>query len=73
VLSREGIVATERVKTDYERRLGMDSGVRFVPREEDLKSFGKHTVYFVRTLGLRMAITKQREARFSLLKANDAS
>jgi hypothetical protein len=71
--SPKGTVATERLKTDYERRLGIDSGVRFVSREEDLKSFGKHTVYFVLTLGVRIAITKQREARFSLLKTNEAS
>jgi hypothetical protein len=72
-LPREGIVATERVKTDYERRLGMDSGVSFVPRDEDLKSFGKQTVYLVATRGLRISIRKQREARFSLLKQNEAS
>lgn len=69
VLPGEGILVTDPVKRDYDRRFGKDSGVRFIPREVDLKSFGKETVYFVRTADVMSARRSHFEARSPLLKA----
>jgi class 3 adenylate cyclase len=68
VLPGEGILVTDPVKRDYDRRFGRDSGVRFIPREVDLKSFGKEIVYFVRTPELMNVRRSHFEARSSLLK-----
>jgi class 3 adenylate cyclase len=69
VLPGEGILVTDPAKRDYDRRFGRDSGVLFIPREVDLKSFGKETVYFVRTPELMDARRSHSERRFALLKA----
>jgi class 3 adenylate cyclase len=71
-LPGEGILVTDSVKRDYERRLGMDS-VRFIPREVDLKSFGAEMVYFVHSLGLKMGRRNHLEARASLLTSDAVS
>jgi len=56
------------VQQDYDRKFGKDSGVRFIPREVDLKSFGKETVFFVATSELTKARRSHFDARSSLLK-----
>ncbi len=66
-LPGQGIMATESVRRDYERRLGTESGVRFIPREVDLKSFGKETIYFIATPELRNMSRTHLAARNSLL------
>jgi class 3 adenylate cyclase len=66
-LLREGILLTDSVRRDYERRLGTDSGLRFVPRVEELKSFGKETLYFIGAPALLNVRRSQRIARASLL------
>jgi len=66
-LPGEGILSTEPVKRDYERRLGTDSGVRFISRRVDLKSFGQETLYFVVTRELRQVRESHIQARSSLL------
>jgi len=63
----EGNLSTESIKRDYERRLGTDSGVRFIPRKVDLKSFGQETLYFVVTPELRQARVSHLQARSTLL------
>jgi class 3 adenylate cyclase len=67
-LPREGILCTESVKRDYERRHGKEDGTSFIAREVDLKSFGKETVYFVHTRELRQIRREHFEARSILLK-----
>lgn len=66
-LPGEGILSTESVKRDYERRLGKNTGVTFIPRVVDLKSFGKETVYFTFTLEFRAARRRHFNARSTLL------
>src|SRR5205085_6267583 len=70
MLPREGILATEPVKRDFERRVGLDSGVRFIPRQVELKSFGSELVYFVRSKNWRDSVKAQRIARGKLLERN---
>lgn len=65
-----GILAANSAKRDYEKRFGEGSSVRFVPREVDLKSFGKETLYFVATSELRSAARNQQRARSLLLENN---
>lgn len=62
-LPGEGILSTESVKRDYERRLGSNTGVQFVPREVDLRSFGKETVYFTFKPEFRMVSRLHSNAR----------
>lgn len=64
---REGILVSNSVKRDYEKTLGIDSGIRFNPQEMDLKSFGSETVHWTFKPGCRDAIRKQRKARADLL------
>jgi class 3 adenylate cyclase len=71
-LSGEGILVTASVKGDYENRFGLDSGVRFVPQDVDLRSFGKQVVYRVRRPNLVQAFRQQREARYKLLETSKA-
>jgi|SRR5882672_1297562 len=66
-LPRDGILAANSVKEDYEKRFGAGSGVRFIRREENLKSFGMKTLYLVHASALRRARRSQRIARSSLL------
>jgi class 3 adenylate cyclase len=66
-LEREGIYVTKSVKDDYENRFGLNSDVRFIPREEILKSFGTETVYLLRTETYMGARRLQRNARAILL------
>src|SRR2546430_13671384 len=68
-LPGEAILVTDRVQRDYDRKFGKDSGVRFIPREVPLKSFGKETVLFVATPELAKARRNHFEARTSLLRA----
>lgn len=63
----EGILSTESVKRDYERRLGTDSSVRFIPRQVDLKSFGQETLYLVVAPEFRQVRASHFQARTSLL------
>jgi class 3 adenylate cyclase len=67
-LPDEGILVTDQVQRDYDIKFGKDSGVRFIAREADLKSFGKETVFFVATPELAKARRGHFEARSSLLK-----
>jgi hypothetical protein len=64
---------TDRVQRDYDRKSGKDSGVRFIPREVPLKSFGKETILFVATPELAKARRNHFEARTSLLRAGRTS
>jgi class 3 adenylate cyclase len=73
ILPQEGIVVTERVKRDYQRRLGLDSNGRFRERNFELKSFGKETVYLVRSTNSMNVIRIQRAAREKLLQSNKIS
>jgi class 3 adenylate cyclase len=69
-LPGDGILSTESVKRDYERRLGKNTGVTFIPRVVDLKSFGKETVYFTFTPEFRKAMRIHKESRFQTLASN---
>ena len=73
ILPAEGIVTTKSVRQDYENRVGTDSGVRFIRREVDLKSFGKQEVHLIRTASLFNAIQRQERARATLLGVNRTS
>src|SRR2546421_417292 len=66
-IPRDRILSTESVKRDYERRLGAETGVRFMPEEVDLKSFGKETLYRILTIELREAKRMHFNARAALL------
>jgi len=66
--SGEGILVANSVKRDYDKRFGENSGVKFVPKEVELKSFGKETLYLVGTPGLVKAARTHRLARMSLLE-----
>ena len=66
-LEREGILVSNSVMRDYQKTLGVDSPVRFRPREVDLKSFGKETLYFTFVPGCREAIRQHSKARAQLL------
>ena len=72
-LPGEGILVTDPVQQDYDRKFGKDSGVRFIPREVDLKSFGKKTVFFIARPELAKARRNHFEARTSLLRAGRTS
>ena len=72
-LPREGILISNSVKRDCEKTFGIDSPVRFNPREENLKSFGAETVYFTFLPGFRTAIRRQRPARALLLGITQSS
>jgi class 3 adenylate cyclase len=67
LLPAEGIVVTKSVRQDYENRFGTDSGVRFVRRDVDLKSFGKQEVHHILSASLRNTMKSQRQARETLL------
>ena len=64
---KEGILISNSVKRDYEKTVGLDSGIRFNPQEMDLKSFGPETAFWIFKPGWRNAIRKQRKARADLL------
>jgi class 3 adenylate cyclase len=64
-LPGSGILTANSVQRDYNKRFGENSGVKFIPREVDLKSFGKETVFFVATPGL----PKVRQQRYLARKA----
>lgn len=66
-LEREGILVSNSVMRDYQKTLGLDSPVRFRPRQVDLKSFGEETLYFTFVPGCREAIRMQRKARAQIL------
>jgi class 3 adenylate cyclase len=66
-LARGGIYVTRSVRDDYENRFGAGSGMRFLPREAELKSFGLETVYLVRTETYMGARRLQGIARAELL------
>jgi len=68
-LPGEGILSTESVKRDYSRRLGTNTGVTFIPREVDLKSFGKETVYFTLAPEFRHARRIDARARQLILQS----
>jgi class 3 adenylate cyclase len=70
-LSAEGILTTNSVKRDYEKRFGQGRDVRFVPWELDLKSFGKETVYLVRSRSLMREVRSQRTARRLILNPGE--
>lgn len=67
-----GILAANSVQRDFNKRYGDDSGVRFLPREVDLKSFGKETVFFVATRALMNVRQKKYKARKTLLETKKA-
>jgi class 3 adenylate cyclase len=67
-----GILTANSVKRDYEKRFGEDSGVKFIPRDVDLKGFGKETVFFVATPSLLKTRRSRSEARKSLLGTTKA-
>jgi hypothetical protein len=52
---------------DYLKTFGANSPVRFNPRDVDLKSFGKETLYFTFVPGFRDTIRKGRKARAQIL------
>jgi len=62
-----GILVTNSVQRDYDKRFGESSGVRFIPREVDLKSFGKETVFFVATPALKKTRQEKFNSRQALL------
>lgn len=67
-----GILTANSVQRDYNKRFGENSGVKFIPREVDLKSFGKETVFFVATPELLRARKSHFEASSSFLKTGGA-
>lgn len=64
-----GILTANSVQRDFNKRYGDNSGVKFIPREVDLKSFGKETVFFVATPGLAKMRQEKFKARQALLEA----
>ncbi len=66
-LEREGILVSNSVMRDYKKTFGVDSPVQFHPREVDLKSFGKETLYSTFVPGFRDTIAKRAKARAQLL------
>jgi class 3 adenylate cyclase len=63
----EGIWVSNSVKRDYEKTLGLASGVIFTKRKRTLKSFGEEELWKARTASWFEAIKSQREARRKLL------
>jgi len=55
------------VKRDYEKTLGVASGVTFRKKKRALKSFGEEELWSARTPSWFEAIKSQREARSRLL------
>jgi len=68
-LPEGGILTANSVQRDFNKRYGDGSGVKFIPREVDLKSFGKETVYFVATPRLLKTRQEKFKARQALLEA----
>lgn len=66
-LDREGILVSNSVKKDFEKRFGSSSEVRFVPKIMDLKSFGNENLWLAATSSWSAARRKQRTARMRLL------
>jgi hypothetical protein len=66
-LAREGILVSNSVMRDYQKTFGVDSTVQFYPREVDLKSFGKETLYSAFVPGSRDTIAKRARVRAQLL------
>lgn len=66
-LPKEGVLVSNSVKRDYEKTFGTDSDVTFIEREVELRSFGRETLWKVRSRTLRRAIASQRTARAALL------
>src|SRR6266403_3971635 len=66
-LPGDGILVANSVKRDYEKRFGEDSGVKFIPKEVVLKSFGPETLYFVATPSLAQTRRHYWSSRYSLL------
>lgn len=62
-----GILVANSVQRDFNKRYGDDSGVRFIAREVDLKSFGRETVFFVATPVLMKVRQEKYRARKALL------
>lgn len=65
-------MAANSVQRDFNKRYGDDSGVRFLSREVDLKSFGKETVFFVATPALMKVRQEKYRARKALLETTKA-
>lgn len=68
-LTPEGILVSNSVMRDNQKTFGLDSPVRFIPRQVDLKSFGKETLYFTFGPGCREAAREHARARIKLLGA----
>jgi len=66
-LEREGILVSNSVKKDFEKRFGSSSGVKFVPKIIELKSFGTENLWLAATPDWRQAMLRQRISRKRLL------
>jgi class 3 adenylate cyclase len=71
-LEGEGILVSNSVMRDYQKTFGLDSPVKFLPRQVKLKSFGEETLYFT-FQPCREAIRKHAKARIQILGVVPAS
>lgn len=66
-LEKEGVLVSNSVKKDYEKRFGSNSGVTFVPKITELKSFGSENLWLAVTPDWRRVMRGQRICRARLL------
>ncbi|MEK6333971.1 MAG: adenylate/guanylate cyclase domain-containing protein [Acidobacteriota bacterium] len=64
-----GILTANSVQRDFNKRYGDSSGVKFIPKEVDLKSFREGNSYFVATPALAKTRREKFKARQALLEA----
>jgi class 3 adenylate cyclase len=68
-VTAEGILVSDRVKTDFRGTMGSSSGIIFEPEDVSLESFGKQTLWRAKSESLTKAWSTQRRARNALLTA----
>ena len=66
-IKAEGILVSDAVKSDYDKRVGSSSGITFLPEEVNLKDFGKKVLWRAESEALSEARRAQQKARFALL------
>ena len=66
-IKAEGILVSDAVKSDYDKRVGSSSGITFLPEEVNLKDFGKKVLWRAESEALSGARRAQQKARFAVL------
>lgn len=66
-LEREGILVSNSVKNDFEKRFGATSEVRFIQKPTMLESFGRENLWLAVTNKWRLARSSQHKSRSALI------